>query len=388
MKEEIYLDYAAATPLDSDVKKAMDEAQKFFANPSSQYKSALVARNKLLEAKKRVGMVLGTKSEEIVLTSGGTEADNLAIFGIARANQKFGKHLLTTATEHKAVLACFDQLKKEGFDTGFVRVDKNGLVDLADLRKRVTDQTTLVSIAYASSEIGTIQPLAHIKQCLRDIRAVRQKRAVKTPLYFHSDGSAAGGLLPLAVNRLGVDVMSLNAAKIYGPRGSGALYVKRGTVVEPIIFGGGQEQGLRAGTEDLVGAVGLAAALVKAEATRQAEVNRLTSLRDYLYTSIKKIDPAVILNGHLKKRLANNLNVSFMGRDGEDLVAQLDARGIAVATGAACSAADEEPSQALLAIGRDRTQAQGSLRITLGKSTTKAEIDQFIRVLAKILEKR
>lgn len=387
MKDIIYLDHAAATPLDPTVKEAMDEVAEIFANPSSSTSLGQVAHERLEAARKQVAMTLGARSGEIIFTSGGTESDNLAIFAIARANKSAGQHLLTIPTEHKSVLACFEQLKKEGFEVEYVKVDKTGLIDLADLKRKITPQTTLISVAMANSEIGTLQPVAEISRVVAETRKERKLAKNATPLYFHTDAGAAAGQLSLAVSRLGVDAMSLNAAKIYGPKGSGVLYLRTGVRPEPQIVGGGQEGGRRAGTENLSAAVGLAAALSAAEVVRSTEVKRLLELRDYLITGLQKKFPKIIINGHRTKRLASNINFSLPGADGEDLVARLDAAGIIVATGAACTASSDAPSLVLTAIGRSEEEAHGSLRITLGRSTSLEHIKRFLKVLSEILSK-
>lgn len=386
MKDIIYLDYAAATPLHPDVKRAMDESEDTFANPSAAGSLGLTARAKLEAARREVSMVLGAKTSEIIFTSGGTEADNLAILGIARASKTRGRHLLTLPTEHRSVLAAFEQLRREGFEIEFVKVDKSGVIDLADLKEKISTQTTLVSVAMASSEIGTVQPIKQIIHLISEVCEQRRSSKNLCPIYFHSDASAAAGQLSLAVSRLGVDAMSINAAKIYGPKGSGALYLRQGTNIEPILVGGGQEGGLRAGTENLPGAVGLAVALKIAQRERVSETKLLRELRDGLIKQLKVKYPQAILNGHKTKRLANNINISFPNADGEDLVARLDAAGIIVATGAACQAASNEPSHVLLAIGRSRAEAQGSLRITLGRTTTQAITDILVRMLNDLVK--
>ncbi|MDP4038519.1 MAG: cysteine desulfurase family protein [bacterium] len=385
MKEPIYFDYAAATPLDPEVKRTMDETASIFANPSANYSLGREAREKLNEAKKRIGLVIGATADEIFLTSGGTEANNLTIFGIARANRKYGKHLITVETEHASILSCCDQLKKEGFRVSFCPVDNYGQIRLGNLKKLISNQTTLISLSLASSEIGTIQSISHISKIIEQVREKRSKKGNKTPIYLHSDGSAAAGLISLGVNRLGIDALSLNASKIYGPKGSGTLFVKKGVDIQPIIYGGGQNNDLRSGTENLTGAVGLAEALNLAEKYRNKEEKRLRELRDYLIEKIKEIYPKVIINGAVKKRLASNINLSFEGLDGEDLMYRFDSKGIIVATGAACSASSDQPNRALMAIGRNKSQAQGSLRVTLGRFTTKAEINKFLLTSKEIL---
>lgn len=385
MKDIIYLDYAAATPLDPKIKQAMDEASNLFANPSASYSLGREARDQLESARHEVAKTLGAKRTEVYFTSGGTESDNLAILGLAWAHKSSGQHLLTIPTEHRSVLACFEQLEHEGFLVEFVKIDQAGVIDLADLQDKIRSDTTLVSVAMASSEIGSIQRAAEIGRIIASARRERQKVGSTTPIHFHSDGSAAAGVLSLAVARLGVDALSLNAAKIYGPKGSGALYLRTGVVLEPLIFGGEQERGLRAGTENLAGAVGLAMALEEAEKLRSSETKRQLELRNYLLSNIYQKFPKAILNGHKTKRLAGNINISFPGADGEDLVERLDAAGIIVATGAACAATSDEPSHVLRAIGRSRAEAQGSLRISLGRMTTTDQLDALVRSLSDLI---
>lgn len=386
MKDIIYLDYGSATPLDPMVKKAMDEVTPFFANPSAASSIGRVAHGQLEAARREVAMVLGAKTSEIIFTSGGTEADNLAILGIARANAGYGRHILTTPIEHKAVLESSGALTGEGFMVEMIKVDKIGLVDLADLERKIKADTTLISIGLANSEIGTIQPIGEVAKIVAQIRLQRQKKGNKTSLYLHSDASAAAGQLSLAVSRLGVDALSLNAAKIYGPKGSGALYLRTGVALEPLIVGGDQESGRRAGTENLVGAVGLAVALAKAEKLRSTETKMLANMRNDLTKQLLELHPKAILNGSKTKRLAGNINISFPGADGEDLVAQLDAAGIVVATGAACVASSDKPNHVMTALGRSQAAAQGSLRITLGRATTQAQLDILVRVLSDLVK--
>lgn len=385
MKNPIYLDYAAATLLDPTVKAAMDEAEMLFANPSSATSLGRAARERLEAARYEVAMVLGAKSGEIIFTSGGTEADNLAIFGLARAHKTHGCHLLTTPIEHSSVLASFARLGDEGFDVEMVKVDQNGVVDLEDLAHKIRPETILLSVAMANSEIGTIQPLGEMGRLIKSARTKRAQQGNQTPIHLHSDAAAAAGNLSLAVARLGVDAMSLNAAKIYGPKGSGALYLRAGVTLEPLIVGGGQEGGRRAGTENLAAAVGLARALQLAESRRAGEVKRLTALRDEFIKKLQHQLPKALINGHKTKRLAGNINFSFPGADGEDLVARLDVAGIIAATGAACAAASEEPSYVIRALGRSREQAQGSLRITLGRETTAEHLDRLLEELVRLV---
>ena len=390
----IYLDYAAATPLDPEVSQAMGKVEAVFGNPSASYAAGREAKAVLRQARAEVAKALGSTPAEIIFTSGGTEADNLAIFGLAEAvtdsdrDARISANIVTIATEHKAVLEPLRRLSERGYEVRFAPVDRHGLIDLDELRQSIDDGTVLLAIALASSEIGTIQTAAEIARIVTDLRADRLARHITTPLHWHADASAAE-LLTLNVARLGIDTLSLNAAKLYGPKGSGALYVRRGTRLAAQILGGGQEFGLRAGTENLAGAVGLAAALQKATRLRSTETKRRQKLTDELWDGIQQIYPAAERNSHADKRLAGTLSVLLPGLSGETLVDWLDARGVAVATGAACTvnASSAEPSAALLALGLTPAQAQSSLRITLGRPTTRAEIQQFLRILQTTIAK-
>ncbi len=383
--KRIYLDYAALTPLDEQVAAAMMEAQGLFANPSSLYYEGREARVAYEAAKKQIGMVLGARADEIVLTSGATESDNLAILGAVRPHIALGAHIVTIRTEHKSVLEPIAQLEQDGAKVSYVRTDQEGRISLADLESAIGDSTVLVSISYASSEIGTIQPLAKVGQLIKKIKKNRVEKGSATPLLLHSDCSAVAGLLPLSPARLSIDLMTLNSSKFYGPHGSGILYVKSGSGLGPMFFGGGQQNGLRPGTEDIASAIGAAKALELADSMRAEEVHRLTLLRDKIIKELTTLPLDVVLNGSVEHRLANNISLSFAGLNGEDMVARFDAAGVSVSTGAACSAADEAPSHTILALGRSEDQAQGSLRITLGKQTTSEEADEFIRIAKRIL---
>jgi cysteine desulfurase len=384
-KKRIYLDYAASTPVDARVAAAMTEAQSLSANPSSPYMEGREARLVYDTAKKQIGMVLGVRADEIVLTSGATESDNLAILGAVRPNISSGAHIVTIQTEHKSVLEPIAQLEREGATVSYVRTDKEGRISLDDLQSAIGDSTVLVSVSYASSEIGTIQPMAKIGRLIEKIRKNRVEKGSATPLLLHSDCSAAAGLLPLSPARLSIDLMTLNPSKFYGPHGSGILYVKSGSGLGPMLFGGGQQNGLRPGTEDIASAIGVAKALELVESRRPEEVQRLTALRDKIAKELTALPLDVVLNGSAENRLANNISLSFAGLNGEDIVARFDAAGVSVSTGAACSAADEAPSHVILALGRSKDQAQGSLRITLGQQTTNDEVDDFISIAQRVL---
>lgn len=362
----------------------MEAARRAYANPASLYAEGREARDLLDSARKRIAVVLGAQAREIVFTSGATESDNLAILGALTACGEPQARVVTLPTEHAAVRACTQVARASGYDAQEAMVAETGMVELATVQKLITDKTVLISIAITTSEIGTVQPIAEIGQLVRGVRADREKRGIATPIIFHTDASAALGFLPLPVDRLGVDLMTLSSAKAYGPVGIGALYVRRGTPLTPMIIGGRQEASLRSGTPAVDLAVAFAAAAEKAEAMRKDEVRRLQGLRDDLWRGLKDI-AGIKLNGHNKKHLAGLINISFAGFDGEDLVLALDAAGFAVATGAACAESSDEPSHVLLALGRTRAEAQGSLRISLGRSTTNDDVQALVGAIRKIV---
>lgn len=379
-----YFDYAAATPLDDEVAQAMQSARVQFANPASLHAEGRSAREALDGARKQIAGVLGAQPREIIFTSGATESDNLAIFGSLTASGQNQAHIITVPTEHTAVRSCMQVAQASGYKVQEIEVSETGLVDLESVTRHINDDTVLISIAIATSEIGTIQPIAEIGQLVRKIRVDRQTRGVATSIIFHTDASAALGFLPLSTDRLGVDLMTLSSTKAYGPAGIGALYVRRGTPLTPLIVGGQQEFSLRSGTPATELAVGFATAVMKSEKLRKKEVVRLNLLRDELWRELQKI-PNIILNGHKKRHLAGLLNVTFPGFDGEDLVLALDAAGFAVATGAACAESSNEPSHVLMALGLTRTQAQGSLRISLGRETTQPDVAKLASTITKIV---
>ncbi len=379
-----YFDYAAATPLDTDAAAAMRAAEAQFANPSSLHAEGQAAKVALESARKAVAKVLGARHSEIIFTSSATEADNLAILGTITACGQPKARVVTLATEHAAVRACTNVVKASGYEVIDAGIDATGLVAAAEIEKRITDTTILITISMATSEIGTLQPIAEIGRVVRAVRGDRARRGIATPIVLHSDASACAGLLPLSVDRLGVDLMTLSSPKVYGPHGAAALYVAAGTPLTPLIIGGGQESSLRAGTPNLPAIAGFAAALTKAERMRREEAHRLAELRDQLWGLLKDLDD-IVRNGHPKKSLANILNVSFPERDGEVLALQLDAAGFAVATGAACAESSQTPSHVVLAIGRTESQAQGSLRISLGRDTTQADVKALAQEIRAII---
>lgn len=388
MTKEIYLDYAAATPLDPRVKEAMEHFwDSDFGNPSAIHAAGRRVKDAIEEARRSVARVLGARSDEIIFTAGGTEADNVAIFGAAGAFRGEAKHLITSAIEHHAVLRSFEALARDGWEVTYLPVSEYGLVDPESVRRAIRPDTLLVSVMYANNEIGTVQPVAEVGAVIRDARRARQASKNSLPLYFHSDASQAGGFLDLNVQKLGVDLMSLNGGKIYGPKGTATLLVRRGVRLAPILHGGGQEKNLRSGTENVPGIVGFAKALEIAEEMRPTESVRLADLRDHLINRLTSEVPKTILNGHPARRLPNNVNVSVLDIEGEALVLYLDAKGMYASTGSACTSATLEPSHVILALGRPYEYAHGSLRFTLGRSTTRGDLDYVMDVFPAVVEK-
>ena len=373
----IYLDYAAATPIDH---RALDAEEPYFRerffNPSASYQAAREVRRDYEEARHVLAQNLGARPAEIVITAGATESTNLAIGGVSG-------HIVTTNIEHPAVLAL-----ASARNATILRVNEKGLVNPASVENAITDETEIVSVGYANSEIGTVQPIKEIAILIERIRADRAIREVATPLLFHTDASQAAGYLDLNVARLNVDLMTLNAGKCYGPKQVGLLYVKAGVRLKPLILGGGQEMGLRSGTENVTGAIGFARALEIAERKRKGESERLEKLRNDLEKFIKQEFPEVIINSGAKQRLPNILNFSVPGLDGERAVFALDERGVLIATGSACAANKGTRSHVLMAIGLAPQIADASLRISLGRPTTDAEISELKPLLAETIRQQ
>ncbi len=375
--KRIYLDYAATTPVHPDVLKAMlPYFGEVYGNPSSIHACGLEAREAVDKARAQVARLINAGAEEICFTSGGTESDNYAVTGAALANEKKGRHIITSAIEHHAVLETCKSLEKRGFKVTYLPVDKYGTVDPADLKKAITAETILVSVMHANNEVGTVQPLAELSGIAHEAGAV-----------FHTDAVQAAGRLPIDVNTLGVDLLSMSAHKLYGPKGVGALYIRKGTRLTPFIRGGGQEKGRRAGTENVPGIVGFGKAAEIAFKEMDGEAARLTGLRDRFIAALQGRIKGVKLNGHPVNRLPNNINVSIDHVEGEAMLLNLDARGICASTGSACSSGNLEASHVLLASGCTHEQAHGSLRFTLGKWTTEAELDKVLEVLPPIVAK-
>lgn len=373
--KRIYLDYAATTPTDPEVVQAMlPYFTDAFGNPSSIHSFGQEARAAVEEARDRIASLIGARSEEVVLTSGGTEADNFAITGIAYASENRGNHIITTPIEHHAVIETCRSLERRGFEVTYLPVDSYGLVDPDDVKKAVTDKTLLISVMHANNEVGTIEPIAEIGRIARERRVA-----------FHTDAVQTVGHIPVDVNELGIDLLAMSAHKLYGPKGVGALYIRKGTRIAPLLHGGEQERRRRAGTENVAAIVGLGKAAEIAQREMDAEVKRLVSLRDQLVEGLTERIEHIRLNGHPTRRLPNNVNVSIEFVEGESMMLNLDLAGIAASTGSACASGSLEPSYVLLALGLSKKLSLGSLRFTLGRETTEEEIDRVIHILPEIV---
>jgi len=378
--KRIYLDNAATTPIDTNVLSVMLPYQnEIVGNPSSLHYEGRLAKNAINKSRAKIAEIIGAKPNEIIFTSGGTESDNLAILGIARANQNKGNHIIISCIEHKAVLNSCKKLQTEGFEITYLDVDKDGLISLEQLKSSLKPGTILVSIIYANNEIGTIQPINQIAKIIKESKTA-------TPV-FHSDACQAAGALPIDVNDLGVDTLTISSSKIYGPKGIGCLYISDKCRIEPITFGGDQERRLRPGTENVAAIVGFSKALSMAENKRQTESIRLQNLRDYFLSEILKNITDISINGGINNRLPNNLNISIKGVEGESLVLLLDNQGIACSTGSACSSTDLNPSHVLMQIGTPLALAHCSVRFSLGRQTSKEDIDSTIATLTECVKK-
>ncbi len=405
--KEVYLDHAATTHVDSRVFAAMQPYfTKIYGNPSSLYKEGVKANGVLNNSRRVIAKLIGALPENIIFTGSGTESDNLAVYGIAHAHKNHGKHIISTPIEHHAVLHPLEDLKKQGWEITYVRVDNTGIVNPDEVIKAIRPDTILISVMYANNEMGAIEPIAEIgrkllayradfasaKSSILDSAAKRNRDKEKqTPYpFFHTDACQAAGYLDLDVEKLHVDLMTVNGSKIYGPKGVGALYVRRGAVLKPLILGGDQERKLRAGTENIPCIVGLAKALELAQANKDKESKRLDALVKYLWEKIQKKIPQVKLNGPEigSQRLVNNLNVSFAGVEGEALLLYLDEYGIMCSTGSACAAQSLEPSHVLKALGIPYEYSRGSLRFTFGRANTKADVDYLMKYLPLIVEQQ
>ncbi|HSX07579.1 MAG TPA: cysteine desulfurase family protein [Candidatus Saccharimonadales bacterium] len=374
----LYFDYAAATPMDPQVQAAMAPFwhDKFY-NPSATYLAAQAVKKDLDAARASIASWLGARPSEVIFTAGGTEANNLAIHGIMR--QHPDAHVITSAIEHESVLQ-----PARAYNYTEAPVTPPGLVDLDRLRELIDDQTVLVSIMYANNEVGTVQPIRAISQLIAAVRKDRRTRGVELPIYLHTDACQAAAYLDLHTARLGVDLLTLNAGKIYGPKQCGALFVESHVRVQPDILGGGQERNLRSGTENVAGAIGFAKALDLVQSRRHEEGVRLAALQDLFYNELKKAVPGATVNGTRKTRLPNNIHITIPGTDNERLLMQLDEAGILCAAGSACSASNEEASHVLRAMGLSDAEARASLRLTMGRHTTEEAVRHAVAALRDI----
>jgi cysteine desulfurase len=366
MMPMVYLDHSATTPLDPEVLRAMlpyltDE----FGNASSVYGLGQRARQAIDQARDEVAAFFGVAAKEVVFTSGGTEADNFALRGVAQRNAERGRHLITSSIEHDAVLRAAEALERDGFEVTRLRVDRFGLVDPDQLRSALRPETTLVSIMHANNEIGTIEPI-------RELAAVTHEHS---DAYFHTDAVQSTGKIASRLDELGVDLLSMSAHKLHGPKGVGCLVVRTGVRLEPQMLGGGHERNRRAGTENVAGIVGLATAVRIAGRDLAGNTKHLTSLRDRLIEHVLRRIPGTELTGHPTARLPHHASFLFQGVEGESLLLQLDMEGIAASSGSACTSGSLEPSHVILALGYPRDRALGSLRLSLGKGNTEAEVD-------------
>ena len=410
LKKIIYLGHAATTPVDGRVLAAMKPFwSEKFGNPSSLYQLGREAKEAVTIARQGIAKLIHAKPSEIIFTAGGSESVSLAIFGVARNHRQIlnsPAHLITSKIEHHCVINSFKALAGEGYKTSFVDVSHEGLINIEQLKKAVRPETILISVMLANNEIGTIQPIAEIGKWLRGLNKERLARGY-SKIVFHTDACQGAGFLDLNVEKLGVDLMSVNGSKIYGPKQTGFLYVRSGINIAPLVYGGGQERGLRSGTENVAGIAGLAKAFELAYNDREKENKRLIALRDYLIKKISDGISASLLNGpddsalkartkshrennpstRLIRRLPNNINFSFPGVEGESLMLYLDSYGFAVSTGSACSTGSlDEPSHVLTAIGRSKAQAESSIRFSLGKANTKSDLDKLIKILPQLVK--
>ncbi len=377
MEQLIYFDNAATTPIRDEVFEAMlPYLKENFANPSSVYGVARQNRSSIDKAREQVANALGADIKEIYFTGSGTEADNWAIMGIAQANEKKGKHIITSQIEHHAVLKVCEYLEKQGFQVTYLPVDQHGLISIEDLEKAIRPDTILISVMYANNEIGTVQPIKEIGEI-----------AKKHGIIFHTDAVQAVGHIPINVKEQNIDLLSLSAHKIYGPKGVGVLYIRKGVKINKLIHGGGQENKKRGGTENVAGIVGLGTAIDLACKEMHHEVQQQARLRNKLINGLLEKIPNARLNGHPERRLPGNVNISFEFIEGESLLLLLDMKNIAASSGSACTSGSLDPSHVLLAIGLPHEKAHGSLRLSLGRYNTEAEVDFVINELPAMVNR-
>jgi len=376
----VYLDYNATTPVDPEVLDAMlPYFANSYGNASSIHSSGQRARGAVDAARESVAALIGAKPSEIVFTSGGTEANNLAVLGMVDcggASDPARKHIITTAIEHHAVLNAVQSLEKRGAEVTYVAVDRGGVVDAEDIAEAIRPETALIAVMHANNELGTIQPIAEIGRV-----------AAEAEVFFHTDAVQSAGKLPLDVNKLNVDLLSLSAHKIYGPKGVGALWVRAGVPIQPQFFGGHHERDRRPGPENVPGIVGFGKAAELAKQRSTEDVVRMGDLRNHFERSITRVFPGIRVNGNLEQRIANTSNLELAGIAGESFVIALDLQGISCSTGAACSSGSMEPSHVLLAIGLTPEEARSSIRFSLGRTTTDAEITYAVETVQRVLER-
>lgn len=373
----IYMDNSATTPVKKEVLDAMlPYYTEKYGNPSSIYSIGQESKAAIIKARESVANIIGAKKDEIFFTSGGSEADNWAIKSVALANKDKGNHIITSKIEHHAVLHACQYLQKHGFEVTYLDVDKYGVVDLDQLRDSITDKTILISIMFANNEIGTIQPIKEIGEIAREHN-----------IYFHTDAVQAMGNIKIDVNDLNIDLLSMSAHKFYGPKGIGALYVRKGVKIDSFIHGGAQEANKRAGTENTASIVGLSTALELAYKNLDEHNKKLTKLRERLINGVMNKIDYVILNGHPVKRLPGNVNFCFRFIEGESLLLSLDMEGICASSGSACTSGSLDPSHVLLSIGLPHEIAHGSLRLTLGDFNTEEEVDFVVEKLVEIVDR-
>ena len=374
----IYLDNAATTKMkDSVISAMLPYFSETFGNASSTYTSAgQAARKAMNEAREKIASLIGATSRELYFTSGGSEADNWAIKGVALKNKDKGNHIITTTVEHHAVLHTCEFLEKQGFMVTYVPVDEFGMVNPEDIEKAITDKTILVSVMFANNEIGTINPI-------KEIGAICRKKGV----YFHTDAVQAAGAVEINVDEMNIDLLSMSAHKFHGPKGVGALYIRKGIKIDNLIHGGAQESGRRATTENVAGIIGMAQALSEACENMEEKTKKLTVMRDYIIDTVLREIPYTRLNGHREKRLPNNTSFCFRYIEGESLLLSLDMLGFVVSSGSACTSGSLDPSHVLLGIGLPHEIAHGSLRVSLSEFTTQEEIDSFLKALPPIVQR-
>jgi cysteine desulfurase len=374
--QKVYLDYAATTPVDPRVLKAMEPYfSRKFGNTMSLHSFGQEAKTALEESREIVADLMGARPSEVIFTSSATESNNLVLKGIAFANKERGHHIIISSIEHPCIMESAKWLERQGFEVTRLKVDKYGLVDPEDVKKAIKKETILVSVMHANNEIGTIEPIEEIGKICKE-----------KGVYFHTDAAQTFGKIPINVNRMNIDLMTVSSHKMYGPKGVAALFVREGTKIDPILHGGGHEMGLRSSTVNVAAIVGFAEACKIAKKEMKKEAKRIKRLSERLIKGILEKIPGSHLNGHPIKRLPNIVNFWFEGIEGESLVLKLDLMGIAVSTGSACSTQKLEPSHVLLAIGLKPEQVQGSLRISLGRWTKREEIDYLLEVLPKAVE--